>query len=150
MELHCKLDPESVRKLSLRLYGEEALKADPAAVIFNTIDWIDQVTGNTEVHVPAQNDLVRQLAQVVKTQGLPNVAAGLQVSSGAIRGWLHGTQPSPLSYQKIERFLADSESTPTDAAGAGQRVESGELFIPDKESGELTKPSGEPLRDTRR
>jgi hypothetical protein len=70
MELHCK-DPESVRKLSLRLFGKEAFEADFAAVIFNSVDWIDAVLGNSETQLSGnpRNDLVRQLNEVRQPKG---------------------------------------------------------------------------------
>jgi hypothetical protein len=55
MELHCQLDAEAVRKLALRLYGEQALKADPARVVFATVSWIDRVLDNSEAPLPVQN-----------------------------------------------------------------------------------------------
>jgi hypothetical protein len=128
MELHCQLDPESVRKLALRLYGEQALKDDPASVIFSTLNWVDRVIGNTEVGAPVQNDLVRQLGEIARVRELSVVATEIGVSINAVRSWLHGAQPNPVSLEKIKRYL-ESQLPSIDAAGAEQQpTESGELF----------------------
>ena len=72
-----KLDPESVRKLALRLYGEQALRAAPANVIFSTIEWVDRVIGNAAPEMPMRNDLIRRLGEIIKQREILELSRGL-------------------------------------------------------------------------
>jgi hypothetical protein len=131
MELHCKLDPESVRKLSLRLYGEEALKADPAAVISGTLDWVDQVLANSETQLsgkPVQNDFVHRLTELVNRKGVANVAAELEVSVATLRSWQHGVTPNLPNLEKIKTYLKSQTPASDVADAAAESLKPGELF----------------------
>ena len=144
MELHCKLDAESVRKLALRLYGEEALKADPAGVVFATVSWIDRVLDNSEPPVPGKprNDIVRQLTEVVNRKGVANIASELRVSIAAIRSWQRGgVLPTASNLEKIKACLK-SQSPASDAAGTADTLKPGEFSFgqqQEAESAELSK-----------
>jgi len=149
MENSSALDPESLGKLALRLFGEQELKVNPVNCILRTIDLVDRVTGTTlpiqglGSETPAQNSLSRRLGEVAQAKGLDPeaLAERLQVSPQAVRSWQHGIMPSPANRAKIGKFL-DSQTSPSDAAGAERRVESGELFT--EPAADLSKLSGEP------
>jgi len=135
------LNPEAIRKISLRLYGAEKFYADPATVILDTIAWVDAVLGNSEPQLsgkPIQNDLVRQLTDLVNRKGVTNVAAELEVSTAALRSWLHGVTPTEANRRKIEALLRAGETSPIDAAA--EPLKAGELFgqpqLPEPESTE--------------
>src|SRR5262245_21488913 len=102
------LNPEAIRKISIRLFGAEKFQADPATVILDTIAWVDVVMGNSETQLPGKptrNDLVRQLTELVNRKGITNVAAELEVSTAALRSWLHGVTPNSPNLEKIKKYF---------------------------------------------
>jgi ribosome-binding protein aMBF1 (putative translation factor) len=75
--------------------------------------------------MPAENLLISRLQEAAQARGLnpEALAEQLEVSLQTLRGWQHGTVPSPANRAKIEKFL-DSQTAPT--AAAEQPVKSGQ------------------------
>ena len=143
-----RLTPESVRALALRLFTKEQFQSDPKGCIIAALDWPDLAAGNTAVADspksarPVRNALIERLDELVKTKGLETVAGAIDVSHQTIRGWLRGVAPTESNRKRIEQFL--NEAPPSDAAGAKQPANSGELFTePAADSTELSKRIGE-------
>ena len=124
LESTAELDAESLRKLALRLFSEQELKANPISCILRTIDLVDRVIGTTVPiqglgsEIPAQNLLISRLQETAQARGLnpEALAKELEVSLAALRNWQHGVEPSPTNRAKIEKFL-DSQ---TRVVGPGQ------------------------------
>jgi hypothetical protein len=91
--------------------------------------WLTEATGEPGEAVsfakPPRDNRIERLDQIVGERGLEEVAKQLGTSQNSIRSWLHGGQPNPVSFAKIEKFLADSATSPSNAG-----IEhSDELFV---------------------
>jgi hypothetical protein len=124
------LNPLAIRKIGLRLFGAEKFASDPATVILDTIVWVDAVLGDAEAQAfsPPQDLEIRQLAALVEKRGLPAISVQLKVSTQTIRGWLHGTQPSPANIEKLKAFLAQEAESPLPVEAAGAEPMGSEVF----------------------
>jgi hypothetical protein len=134
MESTFQLSPEAARALALRLFTKEQFTADPRGCILAALNWLDAAASETassefKPTKPARDTRIERLERIVQERGPEAVAQAIGVSINALRSWLHGTQPNPASYQKIERFLGDSQSSPSTTAAVEQPAERiGELF----------------------
>jgi hypothetical protein len=125
--MQTKLDPEGIRTLARRLCGDAQFRENPISCVLEAITWLDRVIGDAEPGTTVQNDLVRRLGEIINQKGASFVAEELGVSLSALKTWQHGTVLSRSNRTKIEKFL-DSQTAPSDAAGAEQLASPGELF----------------------
>ena len=130
-QLDDHLDPVEVRKLAIKIFGQEEFRGDPKRTIIRALEWLDQAASlgdNQSPQSPApasRHPIVEQLAAYLSQHAISHEILGRQigVSPTSIGQWLRGAPPKSASLEKVRAFL-ESVSASEQVAGPSALMES--------------------------